>query len=421
MNLESFCRENIQLSIYGCGVHGKLLYELLKIKRIKVESYIISDSEDVSKWEREELPVLKLSEWQEMYLNAKHGILIAVSNIYLSGVLENLQKNGITNYFVTKYQDYDIGCIGVMDTAINSANKGNEIIMQAVYENLHNIFKSDYVYRLPFFDDFGPKALKCISRCRYVFVGGTNALNSQMDIIRDIGVNQKNIDGMQNKIVLMGVGWRRYEDKPNLYTKELLYKMLNRDMMHSVRDSYTENMLKSIGIENVINTGCPTLWRVDKQHCDQIPIKKGEDAIVMFTPRRKEQDNFIMDVVQKNYNKIYFWTQTPGDYFYIKTKCERAIFIPPRLEDLEEFLQTHESIDYIGTRLHGGIKCIQYKKRAIIVAIDNRAIEMKKDFQLPVLLPEEVDHLEEEIYKKAAMDICIHQDKIKLWTSQFLI
>ena len=44
-----------------------------------------------------------------------------------------------------------------------------------------------------------------------------------------------------------------------------------------------------------------------------------------------------------------------------------------------------ENIDYVGTRLHAGIRALQHKKRTIIIGIDNRAIEKAKDFNLTVI------------------------------------
>ena len=41
--------------------------------------------------------------------------------------------------------------------------------------------------------------------------------------------------------------------------------------------------------------------------------------------------------------------------------------------------------DYVGTRLHAGILALNYRKRTLIIAVDNRAAEMKTDINLPVI------------------------------------
>lgn len=45
----------------------------------------------------------------------------------------------------------------------------------------------------------------------------------------------------------------------------------------------------------------------------------------------------------------------------------------------------NEDIDFVGTRLHGGIRALQKKKRSLIIAVDNRAIELGADTGLPVI------------------------------------
>lgn len=419
MDIKEFCDRNVQLSIYGCGMYGRLLLENLDRRGIEVSSFVVSDSEDVSQMGGDKIPIYRLSEWKACNEGKKHGILVAVSEMYMNEILSNLEQNDIHNYFAIRKADWDIAHIGLMDTTINTLNNGNGIIMQAVYEYLLQVYGNAYIHRLSFYDDYEKYALQNIERCESVFVGGTNALNSEMDIIRDIGVNDKNIDILKNKIVLFGVGWRVYEKEPNEYTKKLICEMLNNNVIHSVRDGYAERMLRRIGIENVVNTGCPTLWKLTKEHCAQIPKEKSENVVVMMTPKDMKKDSFIMEIIRKNYKNIYFWPQGADDYWYIKTLCPKAIMISPQLEELDKFLELHQDIDYVGTRLHGGIKCLQHKKRTIIIALDNRAIEMKKDFNLPVVLPDEVGRLDEFINRKSEIDICLPQDNIDFWLSQF--
>ena len=47
-------------------------------------------------------------------------------------------------------------------------------------------------------------------------------------------------------------------------------------MTHSVRDSYTKKMLNSIGINNVVNTSCPTVWNITPDHLATIPDTKAK-------------------------------------------------------------------------------------------------------------------------------------------------
>ena len=55
------------------------------------------------------------------------------------------------------------------------------------------------------------------------------------------------------------------------------------------------------------------------------------------------------------------------------------------MQGYDSFLENTKNIDYVGTRLHGGMRALQHEKRTIILGIDNRAIELNKDYNIPVI------------------------------------
>ncbi|AVQ17668.1 hypothetical protein [Fusobacterium mortiferum] len=88
------------------------------------------------------------------------------------------------------------------------------------------------------------------------------------------------------------------------------------------------------------------------------------------------------------------------------------------METYEDFLQSNEC-DFIGTRLHGGIKALQNKKRTIIIGIDNRAIEMS-EIGLPVIKRENIEKdLENMINSNLEIDINLPIESIENWKAQF--
>ena len=426
MNILDFCSDK-NVYLYGAGDIANVLCQFLKSVKKNISGFVISDECEIVESEITGITVLHLSELIERYDSAVDRVIVAVGKKdFQREIISNLEKAGINSYYVPGGQDVywsddKIRNIGILDTRISDENLGNGIIMQAVYNNLESLFVNDFIMRFPYRDDFWEDTLNNMQICEYLFVGGTNCLNSEMEQFKYLGVNEKNIAQIEHKIVLFGVGWWQYEKAPNAYTERLIKKLLNKNVLHSVRDSYTEAMLRRMGINNVVNTGCPTIWGMNHEFCRQIPTRKAKEVIVMFTPRKeKEIDRYIIDIVRKNYNRIYFWVQGPYDYSYIKSMCAEAILIPPQLKRLEDFLEKHKDIDYVGTRLHGGIKCIQNKKRAVIIAIDNRAQEMKKDFNLPVILTEELDNLDQIINMERETNICISEEEIKQWLGQFI-
>jgi polysaccharide pyruvyl transferase WcaK-like protein len=310
--------------------------------------------------------------------------------------------------------------IVILDTYINDTNLGNKIIMEAVCKHLREIFPHDFFYMVPAME-YVRAGRHLIRQADFIFLGGTNLLSSNMNRTSEWRVRIWDIFWMKN-VILLGVGWWQYQQcSPNLWTRLLLKGILSKEYYHSVRDSYTADRLRKLGFK-VLNTGCPTLWMLDEQHCAAIPRGQAKSALLTFTEynQRPEDDKVLFNIVRRNYDTVFFWPQMYGDYEYAKAICgSDVIFIPPSVDALDDVLK-REDVDYVGTRLHAGIRALQHKRRAIIVAIDNRAVEMGKDFNLPIILRDEVSSkLEEKIKGYWATKVKIDQQAIASWKRQF--
>src|SRR5699024_1450593 len=148
--------------------------------------------------------------------------------------------------------------------------------------------------------------------------------------------------------------------------------------------------LKSIGIDNVVNTGCPTLWNLTADHCNEIPTNKSKVVVATITDYMQdtERDSFMLNTLKKQYESVFIWLQGSNDFNYFNSFDndikEGIQIIPANLSLYNNFLDTHDC-DFVGTRLHAGIRAMQKKKRTIILSVDNRAREMGRDFNLNVL------------------------------------
>lgn len=258
---------------------------------------------------------------------------------------------------------------------------------------------------------------------KFTFLGGTNALSSNMNRYSQIGLKLKDLFFIRNKLVLLGVGWWQYQSSPNLYTRFFLKNLLSKTILHSVRDSYTEKMLKNIGINNVINTSCPTTWTLTPNHCSEIPSKKSENVVITLTDYNKNRaaDETLLRIVVEAYKNVFLWVQGLGDLEYVRTFgkiADKIKIIPPRLDKYDELLK-NEEIDYIGTRLHAGIRALQHKKRSLIIAIDNRATEMSKDINLNIIERKNIRQLESLIFSKIETKLDIPIENINKWKAQF--
>ena len=312
--------------------------------------------------------------------------------------------------------------IVVLDTWINDTNTGNQIIMDAVLKELRSIFPGDFCYQVAA-AEYMNLSKKLVRNADYVFLGGANLLSSNMNNDRTAGwrLYAKDMLWLRN-VILMGLGWWQYQSfPPNFYTKILFNMVLRKDCFHEVRDSYTLNRLKTLGFK-VLNAGCPTIWRLSIEHCTDIPQSKAENTLLTFTSykQKPKYDKLLFDIIEKNYSTIYFWPQNYPDYNYAKRICgNRLVFVDPSLEALDDLLQT-EDLDYVGTRLHCGIRALQHKRRTLIIAVDNRATEMGKDFNLPVVQRNNVAiTLDKKINSVWKTAIQIDQAAINTWKNQF--
>jgi polysaccharide pyruvyl transferase WcaK-like protein len=311
--------------------------------------------------------------------------------------------------------------ITLFNTAVCSHNTGDYIITDAVKENLGYMFSKDMMFETLTHSKISKETYALVKGSDYSFVGGTNLLSSNMQRYNQWKINL--LDSIYLKdTILMGVGWWQYQDKPSLYTKFLLNRVLSKNMLHSVRDSYTEKKMHELGITNVLNTGCPTMWSLTKEHCANITRKKSKNVVFTLTDYNRdfELDQELVNILEKNYDDIYFWPQGGKDYEYISSLniSKNTHILGGNLAQFNNLLENLD-IDYIGTRLHAGIRAIQKSVRSIIIGVDNRAEEKSKDFNLKVLSRDKIKQLDDIIKSEFATEISINEKNIQQWKNQF--
>ncbi len=277
----------------------------------------------------------------------------------------------------------------IYNTAIESDNLGDEIIVKALKDYLQSIGKNCSYHEVATHTVPSKEEIFRLKSARIVIVCGTNFLWPQMEFVSNWRFTEDMIE--IPRILLVGVGWAGY-NMITPYTRLFLKKILNNGFIHSVRDEYTKTQLERIGIINVLNTNCITMWNLqDKVH--SIPSKKADTVIFSLTSHRKllEYDCLMISILRKNYDKLIFWPQGNHDLEYLKgiDDLHEVEIIPRSLEAFENYLISGD-VDYIGTRLHGGIFALNHSVRTIIIGIDNRAIEIAKDTGIPVVCYENI-------------------------------
>lgn len=321
----------------------------------------------------------------------------------------------------------------IYNPSISTMNEGDHIIYDGVKTEIYDMFPSYKVFELPTQMPVSNRVLKWYKDINFRFVAGTNILKYSMFCewgrlphfknIRQWDIRIKDVK-LYGPVILVGCGWQKYQDKSDKPSMNLWKELLSTNYYHSVRDSYTEEKLHEMGIMNVINTGCPTLWRLSREHCKNISANKANYVVTTVTDYKQDprMDQIMLDVLSKNYEKVYIWLQGYEDDKYLNSLqlSNNMEVLGGGLTQYDALLDRCDDIDYVGTRLHGGVRALQKGKRSVFIAIDNRTIEMGKNFGLNYIRREECFELESFIKEKHETRILIPEENIERFKKQFL-
>ncbi len=301
-----------------------------------------------------------------------------------------------------------------------SSNLGNLIIQAAVNRELEGAFPGRDIVRISTFQTPGPDSRRALRRAEWVVVGGTNILTSEMDKYRQWVISIRHAIHVR-KAILLGAGWWKYQDSPNLYTRIFLRLLLSRNAVHSVRDQYTLGMLAGAGWRNAVNTACPTMWPLDGKTESDYPVSKADQVLVMLTDyaRDIEADRRLLTLLCASYRKVYAWPQGMQDQEYLASFEAPIEVLPRTMEALETAVTRMGPIDYAGTRLHGGIHCLNHGLRTLILEVDNRATEIAKDPGLLTARRDDFERIERWVRKPLPFRIRLNQQAIAAWRGQF--
>ena len=305
--------------------------------------------------------------------------------------------------------------------SLDTENLGDNIIAYYCKEALKNYFDSDTTYEVPTHYLMDSRVYCKLLKYKRKIVFGTNLITPNFEKF-SIWTIPRSCVGFHNTITL-GVGSGSSGEEVSKFSK-LVYRSIFSSMgIHSVRDSSTEKLFHKMGIHNVVNTGCPTLWKLTPEHCKDIPKHKANKVIATVTDYDRDlvQDKKMLSILKDEYEEVYIWLQGIDDQEYLEILgvCNDVKIIERDLEKYTQMLNEGE-IDYIGTRLHAGIHALNHKVRSLIISIDNRAEEMNKDFLLPVLKRSQIDKdLRTWIYGQQETKLKLPWEQIEKWKNQF--
>ena len=265
------------------------------------------------------------------------------------------------------------------------------------------------------------------------FVGGSNLLSSnilqynQWRLIENPNIF-KYLFTSKKDFILFGTGWWQYQNDMTKVTKIFYKKILSKSWIHSTRDDYALEKLKIINGISCLNTSCPTTWSLDGYQNQRTDLNI-DTVIFTLTDYNIDikSDSVLLNILLKYYNKLIFFPQGRNDFEYLRSleifqkNKKRFHILEHNIDIYLNILETNSgSVDFIGTRLHGGIKCMDYKIQSLVIAIDNRALEMGKNINLPIAPRNNHSDIINWIQgKKSSGIVILPKENIKKWTKQF--
>lgn len=309
----------------------------------------------------------------------------------------------------------------LLDTSMDSDNAGDGIIMENCLLQLSDCMDTASLDHVPTHRFTTEAEKRKIHAAGQKILCGTNILSGHM---RHYGLWKLGSDvSVYRNTILMGVGFDSTNPSFDVYTRHLMHAILCREGFHSVRDSFAEKALKSMGIQNVLNTGCPTMWNLTPERCAAIPTGKASHVICTLTDycRDDANDKAMLDILLESYDKVYFWLQGRDDLAYIRELgyADRVELVNSTLEAYDAVL-AQEDLDYVGTRLHAGIRALSKGRRSLIISIDNRAECISADTGLPTIRREDLSVcLKARLNDPYETKIILPWAKIQQWKDQF--
>lgn len=323
--------------------------------------------------------------------------------------------------------------LGLLNTAIRTRNLGDYIIVESVKRELVNCLTDSFVIELPTHTpimcdrEFGYRPYRnsdyqALNGLEYAFLCGTNLLSRDVNFRQNQWkIQMKDVAVLGDKVVAVGVGSADGFQTFSRRAAKLYSSVFSTKVIHSARDERTKALLESCGIR-ALNTGCSTMWMLTESHCSQIPTRKSDAVLVTLTDYKKDivHDTQLMKALFSLYDKVYFWIQGVGDLSYIEQLGyrDRVELISPSLEAYNTFLD-HTDCDFVGTRLHAGIKAMQKKKRSIILGVDNRSYDIARTYGINYVPRSDIDSVRKMVQSVVETHVGINESVINEFRSQF--
>ncbi|WP_291297975.1 polysaccharide pyruvyl transferase family protein [Elioraea sp.] len=306
--------------------------------------------------------------------------------------------------------------LAVIDPSLATDNLGDEVIYQAVEAALLDLFPAAFIHRIASHEALSDRSHKVLRAADMTFVAGSNLLPPDWAQWRLTLADSMFIDNL----VIFGAGWQNDVTQLNRENTKIMRRAFHRTALHAVRDKPAVDNLATLGLR-VVNASCPTLWALDAAATARIPVTRAPEAVVTVTAYRNRpaEDAAFLRLVTESYRKVWFYPQMEDDIPHL----ERIGFghlprIRATTAAFTRFLAENE-VDYIGSRLHGGIRALQTGKRSLILQVDNRARDIAAHTGLPSARLDDPAGIRRWIETPAPTVLRLPEAEIAAWKAQF--
>jgi hypothetical protein len=304
----------------------------------------------------------------------------------------------------------------VVDPGMTSTNLGDQIISDAIHrEFITPLSASVEVEVIPMHGPLSDSSRAALRSADEVVVCGTNLLSNHMRFRTSWEWNRADIELAKGKLTVFGAGWWQYQVGAIDPISARWMKSMAGGRTWGVRDAYSAKRLADAGVASA-HISCPTLWRVKEQ---PLPSTEGR-VIATFTDYNQDPlaDRRLIDLLEARYEVLY-WPQGPGDRSYIESISEKKpTFIDASLSAFDTELQKPDTA-YIGLRLHGGIRALQFGVPSLILSIDNRAREISRSVGLNAPSRHAFRDIENALNTPNPVAIKLPTDAIRSWTKSW--
>lgn len=312
--------------------------------------------------------------------------------------------------------------VAILDPALATRNAGDEIISEAARGEIARLLPHAFQATLPTHERLGPRSWRFCLQAQHRIVAGSNILTGRLPFDRQWRLRLRDLPWLR-RLTLLGAGWRAYGTGRPPFGDAVLRGLFSGGGLHSVRDGHTRDQLRARGIAEVVNTGCVTMWGLDCAGLARLDRRPARRVVTTVNVgHRSPADVELLQLLTGLYSEVLLWPQGIDDLPYaagLAATVPGVMLLGPTLAAYDAVLAAGD-VDFVGNRLHGGIRALQHGRRALILTLDNRAAEIARDTNLPVAsLCEGPAALARRLRRPDPIEIALPEAAIAAWRAQF--